>query len=186
MEPLGRRLVLRRGWRGTPSRRERVERWADGAGRSSALLSLAGLASVSIKYPSSTASAQTRRKGRRVLVGPRGQRPVASHGPAQRQLLLRIGLAFFIEPLHIPVGADEAAHHRLGLAPAAGGDFRLPGLLVGGPLGIFGLSGLWRWAPWASADNEAEVQPSQNARFGGSLWSACTTSGCSMTKVVPS
>jgi hypothetical protein len=77
-----------------------------------------------------------------VLVGPKGQRPVASHGPAQRQLLLRIGLAFFIEPFHIPVGADEAAHHRLGLAPAAGGDFRLPGLLAGGPLGIFGLSGL--------------------------------------------
>lgn len=56
--------------------------------------------------------------------------------------MLRIGLAFFIEPLHIPVGADEVAYHRLGLAPAAGGDFRLPGLLAGGPLGIFGLSDL--------------------------------------------
>ena len=33
---------------------------------------------------------------------------MASHGPAKRQLLLRIGLAFFIELLHIPVGADEA------------------------------------------------------------------------------
>jgi hypothetical protein len=72
---------------------------------------------------------------------PKAQRPVASHGPAQRQLLLWIGLAFCIEPLHIPVGADEAAHNRLGLAPAAGGDFRLPGLLVGSPLGIFGLLG---------------------------------------------
>ncbi len=40
------------------------------------------------------------------------------------------------------MGANEAAHHRLGLAPAAGGDFRLPGLLAGGLLGIFGLSRL--------------------------------------------
>jgi len=38
--------------------------------------------------------------------------PAASHGPAQRNLLLRIGIAFFIEPLHTPVGANKAAHHR--------------------------------------------------------------------------
>lgn len=40
------------------------------------------------------------------------------------------------------MGAKEAAHHRLGLVPAAGGDFRLPGLLACGPLGIFGHAGL--------------------------------------------
>ncbi len=31
-----------------------------------------------------------------------------------------------------------------------------------------------------------EAQGSQVARLGDSSWSACTTSGCSMTKVVPS
>ena len=83
--------------------------------------------------------------------------PTASHGPAQWQLLLGIAFAFFIEPLHIPVGADEAAHHRLGLAPAAGGDFRLPGLLICGPLGIFGLPGLGWLHPLLNGGAEPEA-----------------------------
>lgn len=34
--------------------------------------------------------------------------------------------------------------------------------------------------------NGAEAQGNQVTSLGGSSWSACTTSGCSMTKVMPS